>query len=139
MSKKIKYKTISSDSRGTMMNLFDHNVQNVTFLSSNAKSIRSNHYHINDWHYIYILKGKIDYFYGNIDCELDELKYMSLNEGECVFTPNNEFHTTFFPVDTEILVFNNQSRDQDTYENDLVRRDLVTQNNIHKLIEKFNV
>ena len=107
MSKKIKYKTISSDSRGTMMNLFDHNVQNVTF-SSNAKSIRSNHYHINDWHYIYILKGKIDYFYGNIDCELDELKYMSLNEGECVFTPNNEFHTTF-SVDTEILVFNNQS------------------------------
>ena len=42
------------------MNLFDHNVQNVIFLQMQSHKI--NHYHINDWHYIYILKGKMIIF-----------------------------------------------------------------------------
>ena len=26
-------------------------------------SVRANHYHLKDWHYMYVLEGKMDYFF----------------------------------------------------------------------------
>lgn len=139
MSRLIKYNFINKDSRGSMTNLFDDNVKNISFISSEPNSLRSNHYHLKDWHYIYVLSGKIEYFYGNIDCDLDDLNHIGVNKYDCIFTPPNEFHVTYFPIKTDVLVFNNQSRDQKTYESDLVRRDLVNLENIKILIKKYSL
>ena len=64
--------------------------------------------------------------------------FLFVNSSKCIYTPNREFHVTYFPKRTEILVFNGQARDQNIYEDDLVRRDLVKNENIHSLLNKFN-
>ena len=137
MSHLITPKIINNDNRGSMQSIFDDNIKNVSHIISEANTIRSNHYHLTDWHYILVLNGEIDYFFGDIDCELDDLKYIKVNSSKCIYTPNKEFHVTYFPKRTEILVFNGQARDQNIYENDLTRRDLVKNENIHILLSKF--
>ena len=138
MSKLIDYNLIHSDDRGLMQTLFEDNIKNVSHMVSEKNTIRSNHYHLNDWHYIYVIYGTIDYFYGKIDTKLEDLNYIKVNSKKCIFTPSNEFHSTFFPERTEFLVFNNQKRDRDTYEKDLVRYNLVNHSNINFLLEKFH-
>ena len=55
----------SVDDRGQIMSIVDTSVQNVSIIHCYENTIRSNHYHLNDWHYIYVLKGRINYFYTN--------------------------------------------------------------------------
>ena len=138
MSKLIEYNLINSDDRGLMQTLFEDNIKNVSHMISEKNTIRSNHYHLNDWHYIYVISGTIDYFYGDVDVKLEDLKYIKVSSKECIFTPSNEFHSTYFPERTEFLVFNNQKRDQDIYEKDLIRSNLVDHSNIIFLLEKFH-
>ena len=62
-SKKIKYILRDKDTRGTILSIFENMIKNVSIITSNKNTIRSNHYHKKDWHYMYILEGKMDYFY----------------------------------------------------------------------------
>ena len=126
------------DERGSILSIVDNEIKNVSIIECKKGVIRSNHYHKKDYHFMYVLDGEIDYFFGDIDCELDDLKYIKVNSSKCIYTPNREFHVTYFPKRTEILVFNGQARDQNIYEDDLVRRDLVKNENIHSLLSKFN-
>ena len=62
-SKFIKKIIRNADSRGEIISLIDQKTSNISIIKSSAGSIRSNHFHKKDWHYMYILNGKMDYFY----------------------------------------------------------------------------
>ena len=51
-----------SDLRGEILSIVDTKIQNVSIITSNANVIRSNHYHKKDFHFMYVLEGKMDYF-----------------------------------------------------------------------------
>ena len=55
------------DERGEILSIVDHNVSNVSIIKCKANTIRSNHYHLTDWHLMYVLSGKIDYFFKEIN------------------------------------------------------------------------
>ena len=124
-----------ADERGDILSIVDQPVQNVSIITCKSGSIRSNHYHHTDFHFMYVLEGEIDYFYKDVDT--GELKYLKVREGDNIFTPDTELHATYFPVDTRLIVSSKFPRDQETYEKDTVREALITQDNIDELLARF--
>ena len=63
ISKKIKNVIRSSDKRGSIISLVDEKVKNVSIITCLPKTLRSNHWHKKDWHYMYVLEGLMEYFF----------------------------------------------------------------------------
>ena len=137
-TKSTLYKNImrSQDPRGEILSIVDESVKNVSIINCNPKSIRSNHYHLTDWHFMYVLEGEIDYFFSDID--KSSIKYLKVRQGETIYTPPMELHATYFPIYTSLIVSSLNSRDQETYEKDTVRIELININNVLSMIEKFS-
>ena len=140
MTLRLESKIISNEVRdrsirGEILSIVDEKVSNVSIITCNAGSIRSNHYHKNDFHFMFVLEGKIDYFYKSLTSE--EIKYLCVLPGQNVFTPNKEIHATFFPVETKLIVSSGFPRDQATYENDTVRVKFIDDSNLEEMLDKY--
>ena len=131
------YKNVirDSDNRGSILSIVDTSVSNVSIISCNAGSIRSNHYHKKDFHFMYILKGEINYFYKNLND--GNVNYINILKGDTIFTPCLELHATHFPLDTKLIVSSGFPRDQKTYEEDTVRVPFINPNNLDEMIDLF--
>ena len=127
----------SKDKRGDIISIVDHEVSNVSIITCNSNSIRSNHYHLKDFHFMYVLDGKIDYFFKDIDNKKDNTSYIEVNIGETIFTPNLEIHCTYFPIKTTLIVSSCYPRDQVTYEKDTVRVDYIDHNNLDYYLNHY--
>ena len=119
----VKNEHRSNDLRGSIISIVDYNINNVSIISCNKGSIRSNHYHLKDSHYIYILKGKMEYYYS-------KLKHIKINkkivhEGEIVFTPALEIHATKFLENSIIIVISMHKRSKKFYSKDTIKYDLI--------------
>lgn len=125
----------SNDPRGEILSIVDEAVMNVSIITCNAGAIRSNHYHLRDFHFMYVLEGEIDYFYKEIDT--NETKYIKVRVGDNIFTPDNEIHATHFPVKTRLIVTSKLPRDQDSYERDTVRVRFVTNENLQEMLARY--
>ena len=133
-SRLFKSITRDNDIRGSIISIVDDVVQNVSLITCNAGSIRSNHYHKKDFHYMYVLEGEIDYFYKELNN--DVVRYFKVKKDDIIFTPKNEIHATFFPLRTKLIVSSKLPRDQETYENDTVRVEFINNDNLQFMINK---
>jgi len=133
-SKLFKSITRDNDIRGSIVSIVDDVVQNVSLITCNAGAIRSNHYHKEDFHYMYVLEGEIDYFYKELNN--DDVRYFKVKKDDIIFTPKNEIHATFFPLRTKLIVSSKLPRDQETYENDTVRVEFINNDNLQFMINK---
>ena len=113
-----------TDERGTIQPIVDTMMQSAVMINSKKGSIRANHYHKTDWHYCYVLEGLIEYFHRTTGSE-EEPKKIMVKKGEMVFTPPLVDHAIKFPIDTTFLTLSRNPRDQDTYERDVVRIDMI--------------
>ena len=123
MKKFYKPKIISKDRRGIFYDICNVDFKNVSIITSKKNSIRSNHYHLKDAHYIYILEGKMRYYYSKVNNI--KIKSKILNSGDIVFTPALEIHTTKFLTDSKILVISMHKRSKKFYEADTIRYQLI--------------
>ncbi len=112
------------DDRGYIQSLVNFPMKNLSLIASKKGSVRSNHYHLTDWHYMYVLKGGFDYYYRPTGTN-QKPAVVRVSEGEMVFTPPMEDHATVFLADTELLVVSRNPRDQATYEADTRRITLI--------------
>ena len=112
------------DQRGSIQPLVDTMMKSAVMINSTKGSIRANHYHKTDWHYCYVLTGKIEYYYRETGSE-EEPNLIVVNKGEMVFTPPLVDHAMKFPVETTFLTLSRNPRDQDTYEKDVVRIEMI--------------
>lgn len=113
-----------ADERGAIQSLVNFPMKNLSLISSKKGTLRSNHYHVTDWHYMYVLTGSFDYYYRPTGTE-ESPKVVRLRPGEMVFTPPMEDHATVFLEDTDILVMSRNPRDQEAYEADVRRVQLI--------------
>ena len=134
-SKLFKNKSRNKDHRGEIKSIVDTKISNVSIIKCNANSIRSNHYHKKDFHFMYVLNGTINYFFS--DLEMKDIKFMKIKPGDTIFTPKMEIHATHFPVDTTLIVSSGFPRDQKTYEEDTVRVEFLNETNLEFLIDKY--
>jgi|TARA_B100002052_G_C15658610_1_gene496179 oxalate decarboxylase/phosphoglucose isomerase-like protein (cupin superfamily) len=132
----IKSNTRDSDKRGSIISIVDDKISNVSIIKCNAGSIRSNHYHLEDYHYMYVLDGEIDYFFKNIDS--DHINYLKVKKNQNIFTPPLEIHATYFPIKTTLIVSSLNPRDRETYEKDTRRVEFINHNNVDTLLSQFS-
>ena len=118
------------DDRGSIQSLVNFPMKNLSLISSVKGSVRSNHYHETDWHYMYVLSGKFDYYYRPTGSDTESEK-ITVSEGGMVFTPPMEDHATVFLEDTKLLAMSRNPRDQEAYEADVRRVILIEPDSIN--------
>ena len=112
------------DLRGSIQPLVDSIMKSAVMINSKAGSLRANHYHKTDWHYCYVISGKIQYYYKELNsAKMPEL--LIVEKGNMVFTPPLVEHCMKFPEDTVFLTLSRNPRDQETYELDVIRTNLI--------------
>ena len=124
----VNFTDIHKDARGAISSIVNEACNNVSIIETIAGSIRSNHYHKKDWHYMLVLEGSLEYFYfSNIS---KKVRFINVLPGQIIFTPNLEIHATYFPDQSKMVVVSGFLRDNVTYENDTVRIDFINHHNI---------
>ena len=118
-----------SDDRGSIQSLVNLPMKNLSLISSKKGAVRSNHYHLTDWHYMYVLSGSFDYYYRPTGSDND-LKCVRVKAGELIFTPPMEDHATVFLEDCELLAMSRNPRDQEAYEEDVRRVNLINSKDV---------
>jgi dTDP-4-dehydrorhamnose 3,5-epimerase-like enzyme len=113
------------DGRGRIQPLVDILMKSAVMIESKAGTLRANHYHKTDWHYCYVVSGRIEYFHRPTGSD-QEPEMMLVEEGEMVFTPPMVDHGMKFPIDSVFLTLSRNPRDQESYEKDVVRIDMVS-------------
>ena len=117
-----------SDERGNIQMLVNIPTHNVSLITSKKGSVRSNHYHLKDWHYIYVLSGALDYYYREHGKDLKLQKFVA-KQGDLIWTPPMEDHATVFLDDCDLLAISRNPRDQEAYEEDVRRVMLIDPDN----------
>ena len=112
------------NNNGEIKNLLLQTFTSVALIDSVTGSVRANHYHKTDWHYAYILKGEINYFWRDIKSK-GKINSKLFIKDQMFFTPPLVEHAMFFPVETSFITFAKNRRDHKSHENDLVRIKLV--------------
>ena len=117
---------------GCIQNLAMERFTSVALIQSKRGSVRANHWHRTDWHYTYVLSGKVEYFQSSIINQnekalysLAEPEHFTFAAGEMFFTAPWVQHAMFFPQDSTILTLANNIRDTDHHEKDVVRKPLI--------------
>ena len=116
------------DNRGSIQPLVDLLMQSAVMIHSKAGSLRANHYHKTDWHYCYVINGRINYYHRELNSN-KEPELLVVEKGRMVFTPPMVEHCMKFPEDTLFLTLSRNHRDQETYEADVVRTNLIDPSN----------
>ncbi len=113
-----------SDARGDITMLLDDgktNVRSMLIITSKKGSVRANHYHKEDSHYCYMLRGRMEYFEKAVDAPDSEAEKIVLEEGDMIFSPAMRVHAMRFLEDTVWVVLATKSRKDGAYEQDTVR------------------
>ena len=78
-SRIVNFTDVHSDDRGAIYSIVNETCNNVSIIETTAGSIRSNHYHKKDWHYMLVLEGNLEYFYfSNIVKKVKFINVLSL-------------------------------------------------------------
>ena len=112
------------DLRGSIQPLVDSLMKSAVMIHSKAGSLRANHYHKTDWHYCYVISGKIKYYYKELNSD-KKTELLIVEKGNMIFTPPLVEHCMKFPEDTLFLTLSRNPRDQETYESDVIRTNLI--------------
>ena len=112
------------DKRGSIQPLVDLMMKSAVIIESKAGALRANHYHKTDWHYCYVIKGKIEYFHREVN-STKKPELIIVEKENMVFTPPMVEHCMKFPLDTLFLTLSRNPRDHKTYEEDVVRTNLI--------------
>ena len=125
----VELDTPHTDDRGYIQSLVNFPMKNISLISSKKGALRSNHYHLTDWHYMYVLSGSFDYYFKPTDSN-EEIQCVRVKVGEMIFTPPMEDHATFFLEDCNLLAMSRNPRDQKAYEEDVRRVSLIEREDI---------
>lgn len=112
------------DARGEIIPLADAHMRSAVLITSRKGTVRANHYHKTDWHYCYVLEGAIDYYHRPVGDSAPPGK-VQVGKGQLFFTPAMVEHAMVFTEDTVFLTLGGNPRDQESYERDLVRVELI--------------
>lgn len=113
-----------ADDRGFIQPLVERMMRSAVLIESKKGALRANHYHKTDWHYCYVLSGAIEYFHRPHGSAKSPARLL-VKAGQMVFTAPLVDHAMKFPEDTVFLTLSRNPRDQDAYEADVVRINMV--------------
>ena len=110
---------------GDIQNLILRPVTSVAVITSKARTIRANHYHKTDWHYAYVVSGRIAYFERKVGDTKIPTPQIFL-AGQMFFTPPMVEHAMYFPMGTTFVTMAKNVRSHESHEADLIRVDFIS-------------
>lgn len=122
-----KIKPEFKDERGFISRLVDtdeYPLRAVLYITSKKGTVRGNHYHKKDAHFVYCLSGKFRYSEKNIS-KNSKLESVILKPGDLVLSKPGIAHSMEFLEDSVFLAFTTEPREQDKYEEGTVRIKIV--------------
>lgn len=108
------------DERGAIQPMVDAAMKSCVMITSKAGAVRANHYHRTDWHYCYVLSGRLEYSHRPVGSTAAPERLV-VGAGQMVFTPPMVEHAMRFLEDTVFFAWGRNSRAQAVYEADVVR------------------
>src|SRR6185436_11073494 len=78
------------DERGAIQNLLNTPISGAAIITSKAGTIRSNHWHREDFHYLYVFSGSMEYYERDIGIPYSSQSPIIVKTGQMVFTPPNK-------------------------------------------------
>ncbi len=109
-----------SDDRGAIQPLVEHMMQSALLITTRKGAVRGNHYHLEDWHYCYVISGSMAYYHRPAK-SIEKPELIIVKAGQMVFSPPMVEHAMKFPEDALFVTLARNIRDQNAYEKDLVR------------------
>lgn len=116
------------DKRGKIQPLCDKIMKSASLIITKKNCWRANHYHKKDWHYIYVISGRFEYYYRKTGSK-KKPKKMIIKKNDLLFTGPKIDHAMLYTERTSILVLSKNPRDQKTYEADTVRINFMNNRN----------
>jgi len=108
------------DDRGVIQPIIDSTVGGCAIITSKKGAIRANHIHEKDWHYSYVVSGKIKYYHRERDSQ-EKPSTEIFEAGDVFYSPPQVEHAMEFLEDTVFVVLSKLSRDKEDYEEDVIR------------------
>ena len=133
---KFKIGKTFKDKRGWLKKILDGNFSSCIEVYSKKGTIRANHYHKKDKHFIYIISGEILYFRKDLKKNA-KTKVTLMKKNDLFFTPMMQEHMAYFTKNTHFLAFSTRKRTKFDYEKDLIRVNMEKYNEVKKAILKY--
>ena len=115
-----------TDERGDIFKVLDDGktiIKSVLLITCNPGSVRANHYHKKDSHYVYMLSGSMEYTEQEMDGKHRET--ILVKKGDLLYTPSLKPHAMKFLEESSFLTLATEFRHQDAYEHDIVKVKLI--------------
>ena len=124
------------DKRGWLKKILDGNFSSCIEIYSKKGSIRANHYHKKDTHFIYVINGEILYFYKDRK-KGTKTKFKLMKKSDLFFTPSMQEHMAYFTKNTHFLAFSTRKRTKFDYEKDLIKVNMRDYQEVVTAIAKY--
>ena len=124
------------DKRGWLKKILDGNFSSCIEIYSKKGSVRANHYHKKDTHFIYIINGEILYFYKDRK-KGTKTKFKLMKKSDLFFTPSMQEHMAYFTKNTHFLAFSTRKRTKFDYEKDLIKVNMRDYQEVAAAIAKY--
>ena len=112
---------VHRDDRGAIYNLTEFPVGSVAVIRSKANTVRSNHWHREDAHYLYTVSGHWLYQECDPSEDLDKAEPIAVSPFDLVYTPPGRAHRCTFKEDTILVSMSKLTRTHENHEADVVR------------------
>ncbi len=117
----VKVTPVWSDARGSITDLLnDVPIRHVGLITSQAGTVRGNHFHRQADQYAYVIHGRVRYYEREPG---QDVAITDLEAGDLVYTQAGRAHTLQFLEDSFLLVLTTRSRAADGFEDDTIRLD----------------
>lgn len=92
----------------------------VSVLTCKTGTVRANHWHRLDSHWLYVLSGVVEYYERGIG-SLEKPDPQIFHTGEMFYTPPRREHAMYFPIHTVLISMSDRTRTHEEHERDVVR------------------
>ena len=117
--KTLRIKTNFQDARGRITDILDGvRINSVTLVRSKKATVRGNHFHKKTIQYLYVLQGKVKYYFRK---GKGPVRSVTLSPGDCGVSPPGEIHTIVSLTASHCLVLTCGPRHGTNYEADTFR------------------
>src|SRR3989338_5547812 len=107
------------DERGLITNIFEGRIEHIALITSKKGSVRGNHYHKEDYQYIYLVSGEFE----SHCCDVrnpGKKQVLMIKPGDLVDTPPYIAHAQKFTKDSVFLALTTRQRESGKYEEDTI-------------------
>ena len=110
------------DNRGVITNILEEPINNVVHITCKKGAIRANHYHKEDSHWSYMVRGKMEYYERRPN---GRLEMVIIEAGQMVYSAPGVPHAMKFLESSVFLALTTRKRSKGRYDEDTIKCEII--------------